>query len=255
MFRANDVERVRQIKEWQIQRLSLSEIRQRLNEREVLAEPSQISQRFLEHAVNGDSAEATTAVLLADDLGLPLTQIFDEILRPALYEVGARWATGHLAVGQEHEISELAQDLIAELTLRHARIDPHGQAVVAACVAGEHHDLGLRMVMSVLRQRGLRVHFLGANVDSGFLIESVRLRRPDLVVLSASLDIHCSAIRATVVELRNTMFETGRPKVIVGGQGCIRQRSEMRDDDITIIADDRLEIIANTIMSLAQCDS
>ena len=249
MFRPSDVERIRQIKEWQVQRLSLAEIRERLGERDALESPRHISQRFLEHAVSGETHAAATSVLLADDLGMPLARIFDEILRPALHEVGDRWAAGELAVGQEHEISEIARDVISELTLRHARVDPGGQAVVAACVAGEHHDLGLRMVMGVLRQRGLRVHFLGADVAAGFLLESVRLRQPDLVILSASLDARLPALRATVTALQRAALGDVRPRIVVGGQGCLHHQRELRDEGITVISDDGLEAIADSIIS------
>lgn len=252
MFRPGDVERIRQIKEWQTQRLSLAEIRTRLEERDALDSPTHISQRFLDHAVRGETAAAAAAVLLADDLGMPLARIFGEILQPAMYEVGERWAAGELAVGQEHEISEIARDVISELTLRHARVDPDGRAAVAACVAGEHHDLGLRMVMGVLRQRGLRVHFLGADVAAEFLFESVRLRRPDVVILSASLEAHLPALRATVTALRNAAPGDVHPRIVVGGQGCLHHQQDLRDAGITVIPDAGLEAVADQIITVAR---
>lgn len=177
--------------------------------------------------------------------------MFDEVLRPALVEVGDRWVDGSLTVGQEHEISELARDLIAELSLRHAEPDPLRPVVVAACIAGELHDLGLRMVCGILRERGARVHFLGANVSPAFLSESVRQRQPDVVLLSISLETHISSLRETIATLRSNPGGQPRARILVGGEGCVHDRDELSTESVMVVTERRLEDIAEAILASA----
>src|SRR6478672_7593702 len=124
LFRPSDIERIHRIKEWQERRLSLAEIRERLEAADNLVALTALCQAFLEHATQGEPAAAIQPILTADELGVPISQIFAVVLTPALFEVGERWAAGTLQVGQEHEISELARNLIAELTLRHSHVSP-----------------------------------------------------------------------------------------------------------------------------------
>lgn len=217
LFRPSDIARIRRIKDWQERRLSLAEIRDRLAAAATLA-PERIGQEFLDHARRGERSAAAHAVLSADELGLPLETTFNDVLAPALVEVGSQWSAGTLQVGQEHEISGLTGDLIAELTFRHGRGEPEGPAFVAACVAGERHDLGLRMVTGLLQAAGMRVHFLGVNVAAETLRESVALRRPAVVLLSATMPAHLDQIGRAVEALGPG---GARPAVVAGGQACL----------------------------------
>jgi methanogenic corrinoid protein MtbC1 len=245
LFRTSDLERVRRIKEWQGERLSLAEIRQRLEHLESLPSPRKLAQRFLDLILLGHGASAIHEVLLADSLGMPLEVIYEQVLRPVLYEVGSRWHRGDLSVAQEHEITELVRDVITELTLRHTQERPDPLAVVAACVADEQHDIGLRMVTSMLRSRGVQVHFLGANVSPEFLVDMVRLRRPDVVLLSATLDTHQEALRASVNALHALTHETTF-RIMVGGQGNL-QAGAFADGEVAVVSDESLMAIVHEI--------
>jgi DNA-binding transcriptional MerR regulator len=229
LFRPGDVERIRQIKTWQAQRLSLDEIRQRLAALQGLEQSATLADHFLREALAGDFAAASQLILGADDLGMPLMRLFGDVLRPALQEVGTRWERGGLPVGQEKEVSELARDLISELSRRHADPDPHGPIVVAACVAGERHELGLRMVIGLLRERGWRVHFLGADVAPRFLVETVLLRGPAVVLLSATREERLPAVADALTAVREIGIPERVPIVVVGGRGVVAHSATLRD--------------------------
>jgi DNA-binding transcriptional MerR regulator/methylmalonyl-CoA mutase cobalamin-binding subunit len=252
LYAPRDVQRIRQIKTWQAQRLSLEEIRRRLAALEALGPAAEIVHEFLRHATRGDLAAATQAVLHADDLGMPLSQLFQDVLTPALYEIGERWARGELPVGQEKEISELARDLIAELSLRHAHPDPHGPIVVAACVEGEHHDLGLRMVCGLLQARGWQVHFLGADVAPRFLLEAVQLHHPAVVLLSAMLDSRLPAIAAAIEAVEASDPAAGAPAIVIGGRVATDHEATLRAWRVVLAAADRLDVaLDETLTDLA----
>jgi methanogenic corrinoid protein MtbC1 len=253
LYTLRDLDRVRTIKQWQAQRLSLTEIRARLAAMDAMAPPSLLAQRFLKLASNGDIDAACREILLADDLGMHASMIFDEVLRPVLQEVGDHWANGTLNVGQEHEISEAIRDLIAEVTLRHAHPYQGMSAVLAACPSGERHDLGLRMICSLLRQRGARVHYLGVDVSPAFLVEMINLRRPDLVLLSVTLEsnVRCVVEAATAVE---EAFDGRKraPRLVAGGQGCALRRTELRATKVTVLDSESTDTVAEAILSLVR---
>jgi methanogenic corrinoid protein MtbC1 len=216
-FRASDIERVRTIKEWQAQHLSLDDIRQRLQIMDQMPSPDELWPRYLELALEGRVDEAATVVLNADEAGVPLLTIFQDILVPALVRLGEGWAEGTVTVGQEHEVSELTRDLVADLSARHTGRSGVNLTVLAASVEGEMHELGLRMVSGLLRQRGVRMHFLGASVPTSFLVESVRMREPDVVLLSVTLEQNRPALHDAIRAMRNAMPPQSQPIVIVRG--------------------------------------
>src|SRR5215207_10104279 len=223
LFGRHDVERIRQIKTWQAQRLSLDQIRKRLLDLDRLSAPAALAESFLQLALDGSQAAAYQSIIKADDLGVPLTRLFDEVLQPALSELGRRWEHGELLVAQEKEVSELTRDLIADLSLRHAGTPADGLALVAACVEGERHELGLRMVCGLFRAEGWAVHYLGADVAPRFLLEAVQLHRPAVILLSAKLAQNLPAVKDAVDGLTTGLAPEHPPPMVVGGQIAVEQ--------------------------------
>src|SRR5215216_6656581 len=205
LFARHDVERIRQIKTWQAQRLSLDQIRQRLLDLDRLSAPAALAELFLRQALDGNQAAAYQTIIKADDLGLPLTRLFGEVLQPAL-----------------------ARDLIADLSLRHARTPSDGPALVAACVEGERHELGLRMICGLFRAEGYAVHYLGADVAPRFMLEAVQLHRPAVVLLSAKLAKNLPAVKDAVDGLTAGIAPEHLPLVVVGGRVAVEHSEAIR---------------------------
>lgn len=235
LFSAYDLQRLRQIKAWQAQRLSLEEIRHRLAALDAVGAPAQLADRFLDGALRGDLPAARRVILDAADLGLPLGALLLDVLRPALRELGDRWARGVVSVAQEKEVSEVARELIAGLTLRHAGCaDESAGGVVAACVAGEAHELGLLMVSGLLRASRIGVHYLGANVAPGFLVDAIQRRRPRAILLSVTNDDYLPALGEAVAAIRAA---GSAPRLLAGGQAVARHPDVVAGFGVTPILD------------------
>ena len=225
-----DVARLRRVKRWQRERLSLAEIRQRLNAADLLPPPQELARAFLEQALAGRSQAARRTLVGAHEAGMPLERLFQDVLRPALYALGDRWAAGQLSVGQEHEVSALARDVVGELSrvsLPEAGASQGGPGVVAACVPGETHDLGLRMAAGVWAHHGYRVHYLGADVPLEAILDAVRSRRASVLLLSCALERHLPALE-TVLRAVAALPEGERPRVIAGGQAVSARQETVR---------------------------
>lgn len=220
LFRKSDIARVVQIKRWQQQNLSLDDIRERLERADRLPDPKDLARAFVNQGAQGDFALAGRMILAADDVGLPLSRLFGEVLVPALTDVGDRWERGELLVAQEKQFSQVAGEIIAELSRRHAAPDPHGTPLVAACVLNVRHELGLRMIVGLLRSEGYRVHYLGTDVHPDFLIEAIHLHRPAGILLSVDLPLRLPSLRDALAALASDTGQDGLPPVIVGGQAA-----------------------------------
>jgi methanogenic corrinoid protein MtbC1 len=216
------VDRIIRIKTWQKERLSLDEIKARLKEHDKMRRPQSLATTFLDSALAGDFSQASQAISRADDVGVPMMSLFGDVLSPALVELGERWERGELSTAVEKGVSELSRELIANITVKHAHLDPKSPTVVAACVEGERHELGLRMICGLLRSQGYRVYFLGADVSPRFLVEAVQLHHPRIVLLSAKLEPTFPAVEAAIAALKSAEDLDQPFQIFVGGDVALQ---------------------------------
>jgi methanogenic corrinoid protein MtbC1 len=170
---------------------------------------------FLDALVARDSARARRAVEAALAAGVAIPDLYVEVMQPALYEVGHRWALGELNVAQEHYATAVAQSLLELLSARVELPPKDGRLAVLAGTPEEQHALGARMVADFLAADGWEVLLLGAGAPVRDLVELVDLERPDLVGLSTST----AGVLPGVAELVGALAQLRpRPCVVVGGR-------------------------------------
>ncbi|MEV8317212.1 cobalamin B12-binding domain-containing protein [Streptomyces sp. NPDC059900] len=112
-----------------------------------------------------------------------------ELIAPAQKRVGLAWAANEITVAQEHAataISERCVAAVADATAP-ALFGPFTGRVLVACVDGEWHALPALLMSEVLRMRGWRVDYLGAQVPTEYLVSHVRRTRAQAVLLSSSI--------------------------------------------------------------------
>lgn len=175
-----------------------------------------LADRYLAAQLAGDRREALRLVLdegLAAGIAVPVLEL--DVIRAAQREVGRLWEENRISVAQEHVATAISQLVLAHLYRDLPRAAARGRSVAVACVEGELHDLGARMVADFLEMDGYDVDFLGANVPSESLVAHVRERRPDLVALSATMAHHLPALQTVLGRLCDTMG--GDYPVAVGG--------------------------------------
>lgn len=106
-----------------------------------------------------------------------------QILFPFLEKIGILWQTGHINPAQEHLVTNIVrQKLIVaiETTVSHVKLD---KTFLLFLPEGEHHELGLLFMYYLLKSRGAKAIYLGANVplkDAEFV---VKLKKPDIVFI------------------------------------------------------------------------
>jgi methanogenic corrinoid protein MtbC1 len=163
---------------------------------------------------DAEAAEVAIARLLGD---VPLSGAVTGVVLPFLEEVGDRWESGTLSVAHEHFASDLLRRKLTAL----AAVPPpevlEGATAVApvvllACPPGERHDMVLLCVALMLRERGVRVRFLGADTPVPAILTAARSTAADAVVLAArrptTFTAHASALRKLAAD--RALYAAGR---------------------------------------------
>jgi methanogenic corrinoid protein MtbC1 len=228
LYTPNHVQQLLLIKEWQGQRLSLAEIRQRLALQSAREDPHALAGTLLDHYLAGEFDQAHAMVLAADAAGLSLVSLYGDVLSAALVEVGARWEQGTLTVSQEREISEAIKDLVTELAARHQPTHHRGPVVVAASVRGELHEIGIRMICGLLGAAGFVVFYLGPNIEPRFLVEASGRHHPSAILLSIQNSANLASLQETISLILENRGDPP-PAVIVGGAAVAGNEARIRE--------------------------
>ena len=177
-----------------------------------LAQAPQFQQALLE----GRRNQAVNSLSQAMEQGNSLSQAYVQIVQPAMYEIGDLWQRGRITVSQEHLASAISHHAMVGAYTQASFLPNNGKLAVFACVEGNFHELGLRMVADSLETAGWEVIFLGANVPLRDLVKEIDRLRPSLLGLSAALPQHVPVARTTIEALRAELG-TACPFVWLGG--------------------------------------
>lgn len=110
-----------------------------------------------------------------------IEKTISQIIFPFLEKIGILWLTNHINPAQEHLVTNIIrQKLIVgiESVVSHIHSD---KAILLFLPEGEHHELGLLFMYYLLKSRGVRVWYLGANLPVKDLEYVVKLKKPDHV--------------------------------------------------------------------------
>ena len=102
-----------------------------------------------------------------------------QIIFPFLERIGILWVTDHINPAQEHLVTNIIrQKLIAgiEKVFTHISTD---KLVLLFLPEGEHHELGLLYTCYLLKSRGIKTLYLGADVPMADLEFVSKFKKPD----------------------------------------------------------------------------
>lgn len=105
------------------------------------------------------------------------------IIFPFLERIGILWVTNHINPAQEHLVSNvIRQKLISGINgiTTHLNVN---KTVLLYLPEGEHHELGLLFVHYMLKSRGAKVYYVGANVPLKDIEFVAQLKQPDIIYM------------------------------------------------------------------------
>jgi methanogenic corrinoid protein MtbC1 len=166
--------------------------------------------------LGGNQSEALAVVNRCIEAGNTLVAIELHVIQPALYRIGEQWQSNRVTVAQEHLATAIAQSVMTVAFMRSSPVAPIGKQVLLACVEGNNHALGLRMVADAFHFGGWDTQYLGANMPTSAIVQQVEQCKPDLVALSVAFPQQLQTVKRLMQAL-DERFGNARPAVIVGG--------------------------------------
>ena len=151
------------------------------------------------------------------ELGLDTT--VDQVLMPAMRQVGRWWETGRCDVAQEHFTTEAARGWLSKLAA-FAPEPTHEQPVVLGCGPRDLHTLGLEALGVLLCYRGRAVRVLGARTPPHTLVTAASATGAAGVVVVS----HLSVGRRPAADAIRAVAATGVP-IFVAGNAFLFPRS------------------------------
>ena len=171
---------------------------------------------YLDTLLEGDADTAINMLLESVENGLSLKELYLHVLQPAQYELGRLWQTGRISVADEHYCTAATQQVMSRLYPRLFSTPKNGKVLVAACIGGELHEIGLRMVADFFELAGWDTHFFSASSPPEQVLQALGNNRADLLALSATMASHLQEVKSMVDKVQ--AFNLPVPvKILVGG--------------------------------------
>ena len=147
--------------------------------------------------------------------------LLKQVVEPLIHAVGERWASGRLAIFEEHRISQLLNTLLGHCLLQ-LDADQNMPLVVFSTVPGERHQLGLLMAELTMRQQGCRTINLGPEMPLDELVTAAESYHASFIALSFSINMN----RRQVVNALESLLELcpRTMAIIAGGRGVASLR-------------------------------
>ena len=146
----------------------------------------------------------------------PIERVASHLTTPVLEGLGAAWPQGEASIAREHFFSNFLRNKLGA-RFQHLNALGQGPRLVAACPAGEHHELGLIQFALAAAGQGYRLVLLGADVPAAEIAAAARIADCRAVVLSASAQMPAAALARQVAELAAL---TSVP-ILVGGAASL----------------------------------
>ncbi len=176
---------------------------------------AELANQYLGALLRYERHSAAALILRAVENKVSIREIYCHVFEPCQYEIGRLWQSNIVSIAQEHYCTASTQLIMSQLYPYIFRSDRTCRGtIVAACVSGELHEIGARMLCDLLEMEGWNTIYLGANVPTAGIVDVLRDNHSNILAISASMTFHIRAVREVIAAVR-----LGRPatRIMVGG--------------------------------------
>jgi len=189
---------------------------------------------YLEALRNGDARAAHRVVEGLIDAGTSFDELCEDVVRPALYEIGELWAAGEITVADEHVASAISDAILACMAPFSTAHLEGRHRVLVCCSEGELHAIGARMVGEAFAAAEWAVDYMGASLPAESVASAVVERDIDVLALSTTMPEHLPAVAQTISVAREGAPEL---RVVVGGQAYAGDHRRAREIGANLLHD------------------
>ncbi len=183
--------------------------------------------------LNGQHGRVEALLNEALAAGYAPQALVNDVLHPAMNEVGERFSTGEFFLPDLILSAEAMKKAIVLLRPRLAASDGGAKSenVVIGTVSGDVHDIGKNLVIATLEGSGYNVIDLGVDVTPQRFVDAVREHDPVVVGFSALLSTTMVNVPKTIQALEDAGLRQGR-LIAVGGAPMSQRNAEEWGADI-----------------------
>jgi methanogenic corrinoid protein MtbC1 len=177
---------------------------------------AQLADSYLAALLACDRRKAARLILDAVQDGAPIKDVYIRVFQQSQHEIGRLWQINQISVAQEHYCTAATQMIMSQLYPQIFAGPRNGRCFMGACVGGDLHEIGMRIVADFFEMDGWDTVYLGASVPGPDLIRTIEDRKPDVVGISATLTTHVAAVAQMISDIRAALA-CGNVKILVGG--------------------------------------
>ncbi len=174
---------------------------------------NKMQEKFFHALIIGDKNESQTIYeqfITSNDLG----QFYRKIFIPTMTKIGDLWEKKKLGVAAEHIASNVAQNLIKNISEKNKKTGKNGN-VLLTTPTGENHSIGCSVLESYLQNKGFTVYNLAPATPTKYVLDFLKSTKPDAIVISITLPENIRSGQRLVSKLRE---EEKNIRIYVGGQ-------------------------------------
>ena len=170
---------------------------------------------YLKALLHNETKTAFEVIDNAKKDGLTISDIYENILKMVMQEVGKLWHNSKITVDKEHYCSSVTQTVMSRFYDDIFAQPRHERVLICCAVGSELHEIGGRMVSDLFEYDGWDTYYLGAAVPESALLHAVGEHQPDLIALSVTMPQHLLECERIVKAVRKNYPEV---KIAVGGR-------------------------------------
>jgi MerR family transcriptional regulator, light-induced transcriptional regulator len=198
-----------------IDKMNASEIKDRIiSLSQVQAHQERIVNELIQHMVDLN-IEAFESVLDNYIMARGIEKAITQIIFQFLEKVGILWSTNHINPGQEHLVTNIIrQKLVVGIDSAVSHLQT-GKSVLLFLPEGEHHEIGLLFIHYLLKARGIKVWYVGANAPLKDVEYILSVKTPNFVYTHLTSVAHNFNFEKF---LHNCHIKFGKYRLIVSGR-------------------------------------
>ena len=129
-------------------------------------------------------------------------------------KIGDLWEEKKLGVAAEHIASNVAQNLIKNITETNTNNGKNGK-VLLTTPQGENHSIGCDVLESFLQNKGFTVFNLAPSTPAKYLVEFMKTSKPNSIVISVTLEENLRSANRLINKIRE---KSKKIPIFIGGQ-------------------------------------
>lgn len=175
--------------------------------------------------ISGCEEGVSTSIITSYLDGKPLTEIFDELICPAMSKIGELWYNGEISITQEHLATRVVENAIYKLRGILPVPQMNGELAMCCALEGDFHELPTHLGQMTFENKGWEVMNFGANTPLYSLAEEVLRHNPKIVCISATVINDLERLSRDYKQFTEQLVKSNSA-VVIGGR--IFQDAQLR---------------------------